>query len=257
MRYSISQIISGDLWYNKKPYIHTMQREPFTIGSYVHVVKRGARGLPIFKDDTDRWRCLLMLRHFNDEYHSDSWFRDLMDEKLADTLERASVWPEQQSIVSLLAFTFMHNHFHLLLKEIKEGGIPSFMGKIGKGMTLHANKKYGESGSMFQGPYRSRTVKGDAQFGCVAMYIMVKNVFELYPGGLEKAVREFDKAYEWALTYPYSSLMDYNRKRESLLIQEDLLADLFPNARAFRTFAKDYILGRGVDVDTHAVVTFE
>lgn len=56
-----------------------MRKEEFTVGSYVHVVKRGTRGLPIVRDDIDRFRFLLMLTHFNDEFASLNWYRDLKD----------------------------------------------------------------------------------------------------------------------------------------------------------------------------------
>lgn len=221
-----------------------MKREPFTVGSYVHVIKRGARGLPIFKCDADKWRCLLMLHHFNDSFHSENWYRELADEHKIRTFERFSLWPKQQPIVSVLAFTLMPNHLHLILKEVRNGGIALFMGKLGKGMTLHANIKYKEKGSMFQGPYRSRTLKSDAQLRTATMYVMVKNTFELYRGGLDKASAEFEKAYLWGMQYAYSSLMEFNCKRDIPLVDKDILGELFPTPAAFKSFARDYIAGR-------------
>lgn len=73
-----------------------MRKEPYTVGSYVHVIKRGARGTPLVRNDSDRWRFLLMLRHLNDDRRAENWFRDLMDEKIADTLNRPKVWPPEK-----------------------------------------------------------------------------------------------------------------------------------------------------------------
>lgn len=230
-----------------------MRREPFTVGSYVHAIKRGARGLTIYREEPDKWRCLLMLRHFNDSFHSENWFKDLEDEGKVNTFERASFWPEQRPIVSVLAYTLLHNHFHLVLQEIKAGGIATFMGKVGKGISQHANMKYKESGSLFQGPYRSRTISEDTYFRCVLAYVMVKNVFELYPGGYAKAIKNYHAAYEWAKQYPYSSLMDYTGNRESLILEKTAVRELFPTAHSFQSFAEDYIAGRGVDVESEVL----
>jgi len=236
-----------------------MRREPFTIGSYVHVVKRGARGLSIFKNENDFWRGLLMLCHFNDEFHSDNWFRDLMDEKIANTLERSKNWPRKTPLVSILAFTFLDNHFHLLLKEIKNGGIATFMNKIGKGMTQSFNLKYPNNrGSIFQGPYQSRTISTDSYFKCVAMYIMIKNGFEMHPRGYDYAVDNFEKAYDWAKMYPFSSLMDYSGNQDfRQIIDKDLLGEIFPTELSLKSFASDYIHGRGVDDNLITETSFE
>ena len=234
-----------------------MLREPFTIDSYVHVIKRGARGLNIFQDKDDMNRCMLMLRHFNDSSLSQNWYRDLVDEGLVGVFERPESWGKQDPLVTILAYTLMPNHFHLLLKEVKEGGIPTFMNKLGKGMTQYANAKYRQRGSMFQGPYRSKVVEDDLYFKSAGMYIMVKNVFELYPSGLRGALRNFEKAYTWALSYKYSSFPDYNGQKDSPVINKELLGELFPTPEDFKTFAKDYILGRAVDDEIQANASFE
>jgi len=49
-----------------------MRIEPFTAGSYVHVLKRGARGIDIVRDESDRWRFLRILFFMNDEYFDKS-----------------------------------------------------------------------------------------------------------------------------------------------------------------------------------------
>lgn len=244
--------MSRPVRYNKP-----MLREPFTTDSYVHVVKRGARGLNIFNNKNDMNRCLLMLRHFNDTGLSQNWYRDLIEENLIDTFNRPGSWEDQDPLVAILAYTLMPNHFHLLLKEVKEGGIPTFMNKLGKGMTQHANAKYLQLGSMFQGPYRSKVIEEDIHFKCTSMYIMVKNVFELYPGGFKVALRNFDKAYIWALSYKYSSFPDYNGQRDNSIINKEFLGELFPTPKDFKTFAKDYILGRAVDEEIYPQVSFE
>lgn len=224
-----------------------MRREPYDVGSFVHVIKRGGRGLPIVRDDDDRWRFLLMLNHFNDKNISENWFRDLVDEKIAHTLKRASVWPKQKKIVKVLGFCLLDNHFHLLLKEIVEGGISKFMHKIGIGMVKASNEKYKEMGSLFQGAYRSKTIDEDSYLRYVSVYIQVKNAFDMYPNGYKKAVANFESAYDWATKYPYCSLGDYAGERESPIIDKDLLGELFTR-KEYKSFARDCMLGReGLD----------
>ena len=200
-------------------------------------MKRGARGLPISRDLKDQWRFVKLLYHMNDEFKSDVWEREVRDLGL---FERPPSWPSRKPLVKILAWVLMPNHTHLLLREIKEGGITKFSRKIFDSMSRHFNEKYAEKGSLFQGPYRARTISEDSHFRHLCVYIMVKNVFELYPnGGLKKAVEQFDEAWEWAVhRYPFSSLADYATTRTSPIIDKDLLGELFSSPAEFRAHAE-------------------
>ncbi len=220
-------------------------REPFTVGNFVHVIKRGGRGLSIVRDDGDRWRFLLMLFHFNDVFcMPENWYRELMDHSMANTFLRLENWPERRPIVKVLSFCLLDNHFHLLLKEVTDGGIAKFMQKLGSGMSNHFNAKYKERGSLFQGSYKSKTVEDDAYLRRVTSYIQVKNSFDLYSGGYEKACSEFDKAYEWAGSYPYCSLGDYTGVKKSPIIDREIIDEIFDGPNDFKSFSRDFIEGR-------------
>ena len=215
-----------------------MRKEPFEVGSFIHVIKRGSRGLPIVRDDLDRWRFVLMLNHFNDENVSENWFRDLVDEKIAHTLIRSHMWPKQKKLVKILAYSLLDNHFHLLLKEIVDGGVARFMHKLGIGMTKGFNEKYKEKGSLFQGAYHSKTIDEDIYLRYASVYVQVKNAFDMYPGGIKKALTNFDVAYEWATKYPYCSLGDYAGVRKSPVIDKDLLGEIF-TPKEYQSFTRD------------------
>ncbi len=228
-----------------------MRKEPYSVGSYVHIVKRGARGTPIVKDEQDKWRFVLLLRHMNDTFKTDSWVKDLSREKLLKTLNRSSAWPKQEKQVAILSYCLHENHFHLLVKEIRDGGISSFMQRLGTSMANHFNTKYEEKGSLFQGAFRSRTIDSDRYLRYVSAYIQVKNTFELYPGGSKAAMKNFQRAYEWAIRYKYSSLGDYAGIRDTPIIDKDILGEMF-TPEDFKSFAKDFMLGReGVDSQIH------
>lgn len=219
-----------------------MRVEPFAVGSIVHVIKRAARGVDVFSDRSDYWRCIRLLFYMNDSRSHDWWEKDTASLGLFGWPE---LWPKRKPIVKIICHTIMPNHFHLLLKEIKVGGISLFMKKICQSMTLHFNEihEHRGRGSIFQGAYKGRTVSKDIYFRYVAAYIMVKNVFELYPkGGLIGSIRNFEDAWKWALTYEFSSLPDYCAKRKSPITDKDLLGELF-TTKKFKSFAKDVILG--------------
>ena len=217
-----------------------MRVEPFGVDSYVHAVKRGARGLPITDDDFDRQRFVRSLFYMNDEYVDDNWDRPNSDK----TFGRPSSWPRGKPLVDVIAFTLMPNHLHLLLREIRDGGVSAFMQKLGQSMSNHHNEKYKQHGSLFQGSYRSRTIGTDMYLRYVSAYIMVKNVFELYPhGGLKAASAHFEDAWNWSIGYPYSSLAHY-AGTPNPAISKNVVEEMFPTGHSYKNFARDVIEGR-------------
>jgi hypothetical protein len=232
-----------------------MSREPFTVGSYVHAIKRGARGLSIVKDDHDRHRLMLMLRHFNDKFCPDNWFRDLLDHNLVSTFGRPPDWPVQDKLVEIICFCLVENHLHLLLKELVGGGIAQFLRRVSIGLSKHFNEKYQERGSLFQGPYRSRTIDDDGYLQYVSAYIQVKNCFELFPRGYKEACQNFGDAFEWAQNYPYCSLGEFMGVRKKAISEAELLSEIF-TPREYKEFCQDFIEGRFED-GLEEAVSFE
>jgi len=219
-----------------------MRVEPFGVDSFVHIMKRGARGLPITRDTADRWRFVRLLYYANDEYKNELWERSTIE---LGMFGRPPTWPERQPLVQILAWVLVQNHFHLLLKEIREKGTSKFMQRLCGSMSMHFNTKYKEKGSIFQGAYKGRTIDTDGYLQQVVPYILVKNVFELYPGGYEQAVRNFDSAWRWAVEeYKFSSLADYATNRNSPIIEKDSLGEVFESPERFRAHAKEMILSR-------------
>ena len=72
---------------------------------------------------------------------------------------------------------------------------------------------------------------------------MVKNVFELYPGGLRAATKDFDKAWQWAADYPFSSVGEYIGTRAFPVIDKGLLGEIYKNPTQFKDFSRDVLLG--------------
>ena len=223
-----------------------MRVEPFSVDSYVHALKRGARGLPITGDEADKNRFLHLLFYMNDEFLDENWH----NAPRRSAFFRPESWPERIPLVHIVAYTLMSNHIHLLLKEIREGGISTFMQKVGQSMTNHFNQKYDQQGSLFQGSYRARTVQSDKYLRYVSAYIMVKNVFELYPkGGLKAAITHFEDAWEWAIEYPFSSLGEYIGTRPVTILEKNGMQKIFSSRDEFRDFAYDVMKG-GTWVET-------
>jgi putative transposase len=234
-----------------------MRIEPFGVGNYLHVYNRGTRKMEIVRDNKDKWRFIQAIRFFNDSSPSQNIVRDILSVQNKNSLvlntdRPESVfemgwppdWPDKDPLVKILCYCLMPNHFHLLLKEIKEGGISKFMQKIGIGFTNYFNLKYKEKGSLFQGSYKGKVVKKQRYIEYLSVYIQVINVLELFPGGLELALKNIDEAMKFAESYIFSSYLDCLGLRNSLIIDKDVLGEIFPTPEKYRNFVREILEGK-------------
>lgn len=222
-----------------------MTRQAFSVDSYIHVYNRGTKKLPIYRKVDDLHRLLLNLYYFNHAGQMpDNWKRELEASGHSSHFQWPDTWEERQPIVSILGFSIMPNHFHLIIKEIIEGGTSRFMHRVSMAYSKFINEKYQESGSLFQGTFKSRLIEEDSDFRNLAVYVMVKNPFELYPGGLKLAVKNFDDAYKLASEDILNSLGAYAGTRTIPIVTKDLIGELFETPESFEEFARETMQDR-------------
>ena len=236
-----------------------MRKEPFVIGNYVHVYNRGNRKAEIVRTIADKWRFLQALRFFNDSNSSTHILRQIESVSLAESDSAKPIlkgfdsvfhlgwppnWPEKDPLVKILCYSLLPNHFHLLLKEIREDGISKFMQKLGGGYTNYFNLKHREVGRVFQGAYKAKLVNEEMYLKYLSAYIQVINVLELFPGGLPAALKDLENAMKFVEEYLFSSYADYIGLRHSLIIDKDILGKVFSGPEDYKNFIRASILAK-------------
>jgi len=73
--------------------------------------------------------------------------------------------------VEIYAFCLMPNHYHLLLKQLQDGGISTFISNFQNGFAKYFNKKYDRLGGLFIRPFKSKRVTSDEIFLHISRYI--------------------------------------------------------------------------------------
>jgi len=244
-----------------------MKRNLIAEGLPVHIMRRGARGIPFNKNNSDRWRNLQGLYFLNDVSCKNNWMRDVEEKRLVDLRGQQRKrgeffgwpkhWPERKPLISLWAFTFSGNHDHLIASVKEEKGISKFMQKWNISTTKHFNEKYKEKGTVFQGPYALRVIDSEEYLHWVVPYVMVKNTFEMHEKGYSWAVNNFETAWEWAARYPFSSLGDYSGARNSPIIDSHHIKEMVGEPKEFKNLCKEMILNRkGMEEDKIEAINY-
>lgn len=189
-----------------------MPRQPrkIEVGRVYHIINRGVEKRKIYLKDQDYSRFVLGLEFFNTRESIDLW--NLVAAKGGSDPPLDRIIQQRQknrdSLVELLAFTLMPNHFHLLLREIIEGGISLFMQKVG-GYAGYFNKQYDRVGSLFQSRYKVVPITTDEQLRVVFSYVHT-NPIELFDSEWKEfRIGDPQQALKKLKEYRWSSYRDY------------------------------------------------
>src|SRR3989338_7893093 len=204
-----------------------MKKPQFVENQIYHVYNRGVEKRATFLDDKDFRRFIHDLFEFNDKdsaFNVAYYFNSRSKKIEPRNIEKKR--KPRKSLVEILLFVLMPNHFHLLLKQSKENGIVKFMQKLGTGYTNYFNKKYERGGGLFQGRFKAVLIGREAQYIHVPSYIHL-NPLELlsYRGSTSIGMRE---KMEFLENYQWSSYPDYiGKKNFPSLTSRDLYLKFF------------------------------
>ena len=148
----------------------------FAPGEIFHCYNRGVDKRTIFEDQQDYVYFLKMLRYFN---------TCEVVGKLRLLEHKVPLNPP----VTILAYSILPNHYHLILRcnEV-EGGLSKYMQRIGGGYTMYFNQKYKRSGSLFQGNFKAKIVDTDNYLKHILAYVAYNNiVHDIYDSSLYRS----------------------------------------------------------------------
>ena len=210
-----------------------------------HIVTRGVGDSVIFKDNNDYYRGIFSLYEFNDIKPV------LLRERRRARIRAKKSGREQFSairdiLVEILAFWFMPNHIHLLLRQIKNGGITQFMRKFGAGYVAYFNKKYNRKGHLFQGRFRAVHIKTNEQLKNVFVYVHTQGISLIEPKWKEIGIKEPKKAVDFLENYKWSSYQDYLDKDNFPSVTErKFMLEIMGSGQKCKDFVKNWIEYKG------------
>ena len=120
----------------------------------------------------------------------------------------------------------MPNHFHLLIKQLKDRGITEFLSKLSNSYTKFYNTKYKRIGPLFQGQFKAVLIESDEQLIHVSRYIHLNPIASYLTKDLN--------SYEW------SSYREYTSNIPGLCNKEEIMG-FFNSPQKYEQFCLDQI----------------
>ncbi len=216
-----------------------MPRIKFVTGQFYHIYNRGVEKRKIFLDKKDYFRFVHDLYELNDK---DPVFNLNYYYGSPTSIDKQQKKKERKMLVEILCWTLMPNHYHLLLKQLDNGGISKFLQKLGVGYTNYFNKKYERNGVLFQGRTKAVPINNDNQLTNLSCYIHVNSVKLFEPNWGKKGIKNLKRAEKFLKNYRWSSYPDYaGGKNFPSVINKNFLVEYFGNQNNYEKFIKDWL----------------
>jgi len=203
-------------------------------GEHYHLYNRGVEKRKIFlsKEDYNRFKRLLYLANGTESFI----FRDI-EKKALKNIDRG------EPLVAIAAWVLMPNHFHILVKEIAEGGTAAFMQKLCTGYSSYFNKRHSRVGPLFQGRYKSQHAEEDTHLKYLFAYIHLNPVKLIDPNWKERGIANNTKAKEFLSAYEHSSYPSYvdTSQEENILLSKNAFPEYFLEKKDFNDFHIDWL----------------
>ena len=195
-----------------------MRKVPFVEGYYYHIYNRGTERRKIFLKNPDYHRFIQQIKRFNQDKEG---------------------WP----LVDIVAYCLMPNHFHFILSPKLKEGISLFMQKLGTGYTMYFNKKYGRTGVLFEGTFKSIMIEDESYLLHLTRYIHLNPVELIEPDWKEKGIENWDRVNRFLEKYRWSSYMCYIGKEEPPFpLKIDFIKEFFDKPEGYKKFLNEWMV---------------
>jgi len=174
----------------------------YTEGHYYHAYNRGAHKKKIFLQRSSYLHLITLLAKYSFRYG-----------------------------VTVSAYCLMPNHYHFILKQNDSGSIGMFLKTTFNAYTQAINKRFGKSGTLFQGQVHVKPIETDSYCLQVVRYIHLNPC----------AARLVAKPEDWE----FSDYRKWIETRESSWADVSLRDAYFKSPLDYRKFVEEYTDAKG------------
>lgn len=198
----------------------------FANSCYYHVFNRGLDRRDVFTSSREYLHAKKLVSYYS--FHKPpvkySKYVKLHDSRKVQIQESLT-----QKAVEVIAYCFMPNHFHFLLRQEVEGGVTEFASNFTNSYTKYFNLRHKRLGPLFQGLFKAVYVESDEQLVHLSRYIHLNPV--------TSHIIQFGDLS----TYPWSSYIEYAGNSKQHIASSQIIRSFFKDQSDYVSFCKDQV----------------
>jgi len=191
-------------------------------GQIYHVYNRSIGKENIFNNNRHNWRALDLL-----DYYRFSHRKRYSHFKALSNIEKKNYFSKIEKsapLVEIYVFALMPNHFHFLLKQLRDKGISKFLSNFQNSFAKYFNLKNSRTGSLFQNMFKAKIIENERDLLNVSRYI------HLNP------VDSFIIQAEELINYSWTSFSSYFGKNSLKFVSTDFILNMFRSKGDYKRF---------------------
>ena len=189
-------------------------------GEHYHIYNRGVDKRIIFSTEEDYNRFSAYLYLLNDVSNprpSNFFIRG----------QKRNIFEVDRGrpLVAIGAYCLMPNHFHIVMRQRRAGGITTLMRKVGTAYSMYFNAKHDHSGTLLQGRFKSEHIDTERYLRWIFQYVHLNPLDIFESKWREVGLKDTKGAEHFIANYRWSSHLDYSaleRSEQSILTMDDV-----------------------------------
>ncbi len=207
---------------------------PLVNGEFYHIYNRGSEKRDIF---TQAWDYKRFQKTFY--YYQFLGPKPSFSKFTKSDLNLFKPDPTKK-IVEIICYCLMPNHFHFLIRQLKDNGISIFISQLTNSYTKYFNTKYHRVGALLQGTFKATHIETDEQLVHVSRYIHLNPIVS----GLVKNLN----------TYQWSSYLEYINGQPFYSFPQEIL-NFFSSPIKYQEFVEAQIdYGTSLEILKHRAI---
>lgn len=154
-----------------------MRKELLKTTEIYHIVNRSIAGYTIFNNNEEFFRMLSAIRYYQREKPEISFSKFFEpDNDRKKSFSDFTILKNKERLVDIISYCLMPTHFHLILKQLVDNGISTFINNVANSYSRYFNLKHKRKGPLWEGRFKSILVKSDEQLLHLTRYIHLNPV---------------------------------------------------------------------------------
>lgn len=220
-----------------------LRKEKFVPGEYYHIYSRTILNSAEFKNYKNAGRLKQAFLISNSTNSSEA-FQFIRNYKNAPTEDILKILESGKKLIDILCYTIMPDHYHLLVREIKDDGIKNFIHKCNTSIAKYINIKNERRGPLFESRFKSKHINTNEYLLHLSLYIHLNPLDFLVGKDWRKhALKNWPLIKPKLLNYQWSSLKHFLNitQKNPIISGAEIIKEQFDSEKEYENFLRDWL----------------